>query len=126
MKLQDILTDINELKGQYLTDFKQMDSETRISKLNLINKKHEKCKQLSEEKVQLASQTYELVDKHIRKLDIDMAHFEAELKDKLSHRRSGGDSVDSHSFVDSTLASLHNVNPDKKKKKKQDQQSIAM
>lgn len=34
--------------------------------------------------VQLAIQTYELVDKHIRRLDSDLARFEAEIHDKAS------------------------------------------
>jgi len=44
----------------------------------------QKAKGFADDKVQLASQTYELVDKHIRRLDTDLARFEAELKQKLS------------------------------------------
>lgn len=35
--------------------------------------------------VQLAIQTYELVDKHIRRLDSDLARFEAEIQDKAQN-----------------------------------------
>ena len=35
---------------------------------------------MSDDKVHLAIQTYELVDKHIRKLDADLAKFESEMK----------------------------------------------
>jgi len=38
------------------------------------------CLELGDEKVQLAIQTYELVDKHIRRLDQDLKKFEAELQ----------------------------------------------
>jgi len=38
------------------------------------------CIELSDEKVALAVQTYELVDKHIRRLDTDLKKFEAELE----------------------------------------------
>jgi hypothetical protein len=38
------------------------------------------CLELADEKVQLAVQTYELVDKHIRRLDTDLKKFEAELE----------------------------------------------
>ncbi len=38
------------------------------------------AKEISDDKVQIAIQTYELVDKHIRKLDSDLAKFESEMK----------------------------------------------
>lgn len=37
--------------------------------------------------VQLAIQTYELVDKHIRRLDSDLARFEGEIQDKTMNVR---------------------------------------
>ena len=40
------------------------------------------AKELCDDKVSLAVQTYELVDKHIRRLDSDLAKFEAEVKEK--------------------------------------------
>ena len=39
-----------------------------------------KAKEYADDKVQLAIQTYELVDKHIRRLDSDLARFESEIK----------------------------------------------
>jgi len=47
-----------------------------------IQKMFKKAKEMSDDKVQIAIQTYELVDKHIRKLDADLAKFEAEMKEK--------------------------------------------
>ncbi len=51
------------------------------------NKKYQDIKDLfkdvhsdGENKVSVANQTYELVDKHIRKLDADLARFEADVK----------------------------------------------
>lgn len=41
-----------------------------------------------DDKVQLAIQTYELVDKHIRRLDSDLARFESEIQDKALNSRS--------------------------------------
>ena len=63
-----------------------------------------------------------------------MAHFEAELKEKLSHRRSGGDLTDNLNFADSNLANAssnqHNsslsASLDKRKKKKVEQPTIIM
>ncbi len=70
------------MKSDYLNNMKSMDSDNRSSHLKSIEKKFEKCKEFSDEKVQLANQTYEMVDKHIRRLDADLARFEAELKDR--------------------------------------------
>ena len=39
-----------------------------------------KAKEISDDKVKIAIQTYELVDKHIRRLDGDLAKFESEMK----------------------------------------------
>lgn len=50
---------------------------------NLFNK----AKQYGDDKVQLAIQTYELVDKHIRRLDSDLARFEGEIQDKTLNAR---------------------------------------
>jgi inhibitor of growth protein 4 len=61
VKVQEILVEIDALKTAYLAEFKQLDTETRANRMKAVNKKHEKCKQLSDEKVQLANQTYELV-----------------------------------------------------------------
>uniref|UniRef100_A0A1I8FCT7 PHD-type domain-containing protein n=1 Tax=Macrostomum lignano TaxID=282301 RepID=A0A1I8FCT7_9PLAT len=40
--------------------------------------------------VQLAMQTYEMVDRHIRRLDTDLARFEAELKERANRAAKGG------------------------------------
>ena len=39
-----------------------------------------KAREISDDKVNIAVNTYELVDKHIRKLDSDLAKFESEMK----------------------------------------------
>lgn len=44
-----------------------------------------KSKEISDDKVNIAVHTYELVDKHIRKLDADLAKFESEMKVKLKN-----------------------------------------
>ena len=47
-----------------------------------IQEMFQKAKEHGDDKVSIAIQTYELVDKHIRKLDSDLAKFEAEMKEK--------------------------------------------
>ena len=59
-----------------------MESDKRSGHLDGIQKLFNKSKEFGDDKVQLAMQTYEMVDKHIRKLDADLARFEAELKEK--------------------------------------------
>ena len=130
VKVQDILIEIDTMKADYLTNFKSWDNEAKANKMKVINKKYEKCKQLSDEKVQLANQTYELVDKHIRKLDLDLTNFEAELKEKLAQRRSG-ELTDNLHFAEAIAPSLHNVSvgasvADKKKKKKTEHPTLIM
>lgn len=48
--------------------------------LSCAQKLFNKAKEYGDDKVQLAIQTYELVDKHIRRLDSDLARFESEIK----------------------------------------------
>ena len=47
-----------------------------------IQKMFKKAKEFGDEKVSIAIQTYEMVDKHIRRLDGDLAKFEAEMREK--------------------------------------------
>ena len=39
-----------------------------------------KSKEIADDKVNIAVNTYEMIDKHIRKLDSDLAKFESEMK----------------------------------------------
>lgn len=47
-----------------------------------IQKMYRKAKEYGDEKVNIAIQTYEMVDKHIRRLDSDLAKFEAEMREQ--------------------------------------------
>lgn len=89
LRVYNTLAEIDRLKKDYIQNFKSFDQTTRLDKMKFIDKKYEKVKQFGDEKVQLANQTYELVDKHIRRLDTDLARFEAELKERSINRRSG-------------------------------------
>ena len=48
--------------------------------MDKIQKLFKKAKEHGDEKVNIAIQTYEMVDKHIRRLDSDLAKFESEMK----------------------------------------------
>lgn len=103
------MKDIDTQAESYLASVKKMNSNERERKLSQIKKLFSKSSEYGDDKVALAMQTYEMVswscslnsgrhllwilinrlflfvlqvDKHIRKLDNDLARFEAELKDK--------------------------------------------
>ncbi|CRL00776.1 CLUMA_CG014030, isoform A [Clunio marinus] len=59
-----------------------LSEEEKKSKLKQIQELFTKAKEYGDDKVQLAIQTYELVDKHIRRLDSDLARFEGEIQEK--------------------------------------------
>uniref|UniRef100_A0A0A1WWI8 Inhibitor of growth protein n=1 Tax=Zeugodacus cucurbitae TaxID=28588 RepID=A0A0A1WWI8_ZEUCU len=65
-----------------------MTDEERKERLIDIQSLFGKAKEYSDDKVQLAIQTYELVDKQIRRLDNDLARFEGEIQEKASSTRS--------------------------------------
>uniref|UniRef100_A0A3B3V8D7 Inhibitor of growth protein n=1 Tax=Poecilia latipinna TaxID=48699 RepID=A0A3B3V8D7_9TELE len=87
--------EIDKLAEEYIANVKNLASEQRVEHLQKIQNAYSKCKEFSDDKVQLAMQTYEMVDKHIRRLDADLARFENELKEKLE--LSGYESADGRS-----------------------------
>uniref|UniRef100_A0A3B5QRX8 Inhibitor of growth protein n=1 Tax=Xiphophorus maculatus TaxID=8083 RepID=A0A3B5QRX8_XIPMA len=84
--------EIDKLAEEYIANVKNLASAQRVEHLQKIQNAYSKCKEFSDDKVQLAMQTYEMVDKHIRRLDADLARFENELKEKLE--QSGYESAD--------------------------------
>lgn len=64
-----------------------MSEEEKKARLKQIQELFTKAKEFGDDKVQLAIQTYELVDKHIRRLDSDLARFEGEIQDKTINSR---------------------------------------
>ncbi|KAK8398220.1 hypothetical protein O3P69_003853 [Scylla paramamosain] len=79
---QDVMRNIDQISDEYLTTVKSLSPEKRSEQMSKIQKMFNRAKEYSDDKVQLAIQTYELVDKHIRRLDSDLAKFEAEIKEK--------------------------------------------
>ncbi|ALC39970.1 CG9293 [Drosophila busckii] len=65
-----------------------MEEDERKERLEDIKVMFGKAKEYSDDKVQLAIQTYELVDKQIRRLDNDLARFEGEIQEKASSTRA--------------------------------------
>lgn len=75
--------EIDKLAAEYVANVKKLASDERVQHLQKIENAYTKCKEYSDDKVQLAMQIYEMVDKHIRRLDADLARFENDLQDKL-------------------------------------------
>lgn len=85
-RAQTLMKSIDEKADEFMSTLvKDKDSipeEVRKEKLKAIQDMFNKAKEYGDDKVQLAIQTYELVDKHIRRLDSDLARFEGEIQDK--------------------------------------------
>ena len=83
------MKDIDKLADDYLRNAKKESQEKKNEQLTRIQNLFNKAKEYGDDKVQLAIQTYELVDKHIRRLDSDLMRFEQEIQDKaLSSNRA--------------------------------------
>ncbi|XP_069038831.1 inhibitor of growth protein 4 isoform X2 [Lepisosteus oculatus] len=81
-RTEDLKGQIDGLAREYTANARTLSSEQKLSLLRQIQQSYSKCKEFGDDKVQLAMQTYEMVDKHIRRLDTDLARFEADLKEK--------------------------------------------
>ncbi|XP_066089926.1 inhibitor of growth protein 5 isoform X3 [Saccopteryx bilineata] len=72
-RTEDKKAEIDILAAEYISTVKTLSAEQRVEQLQKIQSAYSKCKEYSDDKV----------DKHIRRLDADLARFEADLKDKL-------------------------------------------
>ncbi|XP_064642996.1 inhibitor of growth protein 5-like [Lineus longissimus] len=86
---QDVITEVDSMVDCYMTTVKRLSPDKRTEQITDIQKLFQKSREFGDDKVQLAMQTYEMVDKHIRRLDSDLARFEAELKEKAVSAKSG-------------------------------------
>ena len=78
------------LSTQYISQARQLRKGERLAQIAAIQKLFARGKTVCSDKVSLAAQTYEMVDKHIRRLDGDLARFEAELKAQANAGVKGG------------------------------------
>ena len=79
-KSQDLWKKIDKASADYLNKVRHMSPEKRTNQLNQIESMFSKSREYGDGKVTIAMQTYEMVDKHIRKLDAELARFEADIK----------------------------------------------
>lgn len=90
-RAQNLMKQIDEKSTDVLKSTinakENMSEEEKKARLKQIQELFTKAKEFGDDKVQLAIQTYELVDKHIRRLDSDLARFEGEIQDKTINSR---------------------------------------
>lgn len=79
---EELKVDIDKLTVAYVSEAKELQPNVRVERIKKIQELYAKCQEFADDKIELSRQTYEMVDKHIRKLDSDLARFEADLKDK--------------------------------------------
>ena len=93
-RTQDTLREIDENVKDYKKSVSSLTQDERKKRLSKIDELYQKAKEYSDDKVQLAMQMYEMVDKHIRRLDNDLGRFEQELQvQENPHRRPSVASV---------------------------------
>jgi len=91
--MQSIDEKANDFMDTLVKDRESIPEEVRKDKLKAIQDSFNLAKEYGDDKVQLAIQTYELVDKHIRRLDSDLARFEGEIQDKTLSARSKSEEI---------------------------------
>jgi len=110
---KDIMVQIDGASDEYLRKVRDLSPGKRKAEMEKIQQMFKKAKELSDDKVNIAVQTYELVDKQIRKLDSDLAKFESEMKEQ--GRLSQTESEEEERIVDKKKMK------DKKKKGSKDE-----
>jgi len=87
---QEIIDRVNKGTKEYVQNGKRGAKDLNGERSSKQMKQDLKtCLEYGDEKVALAVQTYELVDKHIRRLDTDLKRFEAELE--VEEKKKQGD-----------------------------------
>jgi len=89
-RAHDLLDDIDKLCEEYISKVRELPPSERKEFFTKIEGAFQKSREYGDDKVQLAVQTYEMVDKHIRRLDSDLTRFEEELKQQRHEERAQG------------------------------------
>ncbi|KAJ3136076.1 Inhibitor of growth protein 5 [Geranomyces variabilis] len=77
-RAQDSVSRISESTVDFMTKLDNMSKEERVQALLAISTSLKETLRHGEEKVALAVQTYDMVDRHVRRLDDDLHKFEEE------------------------------------------------
>ena len=71
-KLKDSMLELEKLRQEHLPRLIYYDAKKKELAISQINQKFYECKSLGNKKTEIANQTYDLVDRYIRKLDSEM------------------------------------------------------
>ncbi|KAJ8373604.1 hypothetical protein SKAU_G00041840 [Synaphobranchus kaupii] len=80
LQVQNAMDQLEQGVNEFFINAKKNKQEWREEQLEVIKKDYYKALEDADEKVQLASQIYDLVDRHLRKLDQELAKFKMELE----------------------------------------------
>ncbi|KAL5474455.1 hypothetical protein EMCRGX_G026403 [Ephydatia muelleri] len=100
-RTQDLIREIETTSQEFKKNVHTLGREDRKRKLTKISESYQKAREYSDNKVQIAVQMYEMVDKYIRKLDTDLSRFEQELQ--LKDTTSAHPSISSASDMPGAL-----------------------
>ncbi|XP_060847258.1 inhibitor of growth protein 5-like isoform X2 [Rhopalosiphum padi] len=81
-RVQELMRTIDKLSDDYMSNVKGYTADKKREMMTIIQSMFDKAKGYADDKVQLSIQTYELVDKHVRKFDSGLARFGAEIQDR--------------------------------------------
>lgn len=95
-RAQTLLKEIDEKCDKLMSEISSdsLPNSDREKQILLIQSSFNLANEYGEDKVQLANQSYELVDKYIRKLDINLSRFKNEIEEKYNGEISGDNSAD--------------------------------
>ncbi|XP_063302907.1 inhibitor of growth protein 3 isoform X2 [Pelobates fuscus] len=80
LQVQNAMDQLEQRVGEFFVNAKKNKPEWRDEQMASIKKDYFKALEDADEKVQLANQIYDLVDRHLRKLDQELAKFKMELE----------------------------------------------
>uniref|UniRef100_A0A3P8YR79 Inhibitor of growth protein n=1 Tax=Esox lucius TaxID=8010 RepID=A0A3P8YR79_ESOLU len=80
LQVQNAMDQLEQRVNEFFDNAKKNKPEWREEQMEVIKKDYYKALEDADEKVQLANQIYDLVDRHLRKLDQELAKFKMELE----------------------------------------------
>ncbi|KAI1301815.1 Inhibitor of growth protein 5 [Halotydeus destructor] len=87
-KSQELFKKMQSQVDEYVANAERYDPESKTKKFSEYKQTVEKNNGYCDDKIQLANQTYEMVDKWIRKLDSTITKVDADLNERLSKKIS--------------------------------------
>lgn len=129
-RAHDLLDDIDKLCEEYISKVRELPPTERKDFFGKIEIAFQKSREYGDDKVQLAVQTYEMVDKHIRRLDSDLSRFEEELKQQHQLQQNAANAEDDtrkrkHDKTDAQTTGAGSLRK-KRNKKKDELDDIAL